>query len=128
LQDIDECAFCAQESEAANNLFVGCVYRRELWSRIFRAIQLQVTMPASTYSLVGWWLACRQELSNEAKKGFDSILLLVTWLLWGERNRRVFRGLAQPPAQLLWLVVEEGECWVQAGYRPLAAVLARASA
>jgi hypothetical protein len=92
LQDVDECALCAQESKTADHLFVGCVYSRELWSRIFRATQLQVAMPASTDSLVGWWLACRQELSNEANKGFDSFLLLVTWSLWGERNRRVLHS------------------------------------
>jgi hypothetical protein len=41
------------------------------------------------------------------RKGFDSLVILGSWLLWKERNRRVV------------LLQEEAERWSMAGYSAL---------
>ena len=48
-----------------------------------------------------WWSTSRKWLPKELRRGFDSLLLLVGWLLWKERNARTFNRVASSPVQLL---------------------------
>jgi hypothetical protein len=43
-------------------------------------------------ALISWWLRQRKAVPKAHRKGFDSLVLLITWSLWLERNGRVFRG------------------------------------
>ena len=52
--------------------------------------------------------------------------LLVAWSLWKERNRRVFDAAASSVADVVRMVVVEGELWVAAGFKPLEAIVAPA--
>jgi hypothetical protein len=49
-------------------------------------------------------------------KGFDTLVVLVWWLIWRERNTRVFddRHVAVQPAQLVQRIRDEGSLWVAA--------------
>jgi hypothetical protein len=46
---------------------------------------------------------------NLFRRGFDSLVLLVSWKLWKERNRRTFDGITKTPAEVLVSIREEGE-------------------
>ena len=41
-------------------------------------------------TLLDWWLLERAALPQAIRRSFDSLVLLVTWLLWKERNRHTF--------------------------------------
>lgn len=69
------------------------------------------------------WLAQRKQVPKDLRRAFDALFLLVSWLIWKERNSRVFDRVATMPAWLLPKIREEGICWVQAGFRRLAPVL-----
>jgi hypothetical protein len=58
------------------------------------------------------------------RKGFDSLVILGSWLLWKERNRRVFNEITCTPVQLIVLLQEEAERWSMIGYSALAALWA----
>jgi hypothetical protein len=52
---------------------------------------------------------------------FDSIFLLLSWIVWKERNEITFgRGLPRSTTQLFMAVAVEAEDWVSAGYQSLA--------
>jgi hypothetical protein len=53
---------------------------------------------------------------------FDS-MVLVAWLLWKERNDRVFNNSTRQAAQLAAWIREEGRQWVLAGYSCLSCLL-----
>jgi hypothetical protein len=53
------------------------------------------------------------------RKGFDYLVILGSWLLWKERNRRGFNGITCTPVQLVVLLQEEVERWSMAGYSAL---------
>jgi hypothetical protein len=49
-------------------------------------------------------------------------VLLVTWEVWKERNRRTFDGICLSLSQLLQRIKDEGEEWIGAGFSKLAAL------
>jgi hypothetical protein len=52
---------------------------------------------------------------------FDSIFLLVSWIVWKERNEITFgRGVPRSTTQLFMAVAAEAEDWVSAGFLSLA--------
>uniref|UniRef100_A0A0A8YAU8 Uncharacterized protein n=1 Tax=Arundo donax TaxID=35708 RepID=A0A0A8YAU8_ARUDO len=69
--------------------------------------------------IVDWWLPARKQVLGS----FDSLVVLGSWLIWKERNNRVFNLCATVPVELVRQIQEEGRRWVQAGYRRLSGVL-----
>jgi len=49
------------------------------------------------------------------RKGFDSLVVLVAWSIWKERNQRVFQKVQLPPTELADLILDEAKLWYYAG-------------
>lgn len=64
------------------------------------------------------------QLPSITKKGFDVLVLLISWMLWKERNRRVFDAKSTTSQYLAIAISAEGNLWLQAGYRALSCFLA----
>jgi hypothetical protein len=64
-----------------------------------------------------WWTSSRRRLPKEIRRGFDSLFLLVGWLLWKERNARTFNRIASSLVQLLENIEQEVAMWCAAGYK-----------
>jgi hypothetical protein len=65
--------------------------------------------PAVEEELGLWWLRCRKRIDKSMRKGFDTLVILVWWLIW-ERNTRVFDvgHVAKQLMQLLQGIRDEG--------------------
>ncbi|KAG0512540.1 hypothetical protein BDA96_10G022900 [Sorghum bicolor] len=74
--------------------------------------------------LVDWWQESRAFLPQQPRRGFDSLVVLVSWTLWKERNARTFDNISSTPTQTLAKVKEEANAWLAAGFRGLAAFAA----
>lgn len=48
------------------------------------------------------------------------MVLLVTWSLWSEHNRRTFEWKLLAPSALAAAILEEADQWVGAGFSSLA--------
>jgi hypothetical protein len=75
--------------------------------------------------VVDWWLPSRKRLPKDRRKRFDTMFLLDAWLLWLERNARVFGSsllFCQRPRDLLVRFQEEASAWSVAGFDVLADV------
>lgn len=104
LQASDECALCCQASETVDHLFLGCVFSREVWFLCLRPLQLSALVDSASRS------------------AFDSLLLLITWTLWKERNGRVFGRSPCTVLQVAQAVFREGEQWAMGGFAPMKAL------
>ena len=126
LQDSDACALCNQSAETIDHLFVACVYTRdrETWWRVLHRLQLDELAPALIDELRTRWFQARARLPGAMSKAFDSLVLLVTWCIWKERNRRVFDGVQIQASLMLEQIALEGSAWVDAGFKALALLLA----
>lgn len=125
LQPNDDCVLCAQESESSDHLFVTCVFSRELWHRLLVTIGFTHLCPSTNDRLMDWWLSSRSLVPEGYRRGFDSLVLLMTWMIWKVRNRRTFDHVSCTPNVVLGCVREEGDAWVIARFRafvPLFAV------
>jgi hypothetical protein len=74
---------------------------------------------------VDWWLVARTLLPQQYHRGFDSIVLLVTWEIWKEGNRRTFESKSMTPVVLLRQIVDEANAWMGAGFEAMSIFLAR---
>ena len=57
------------------------------------------------------------------RRGFDGMVLLVSWELWKERNSRTFDGIHESTSQVLLRIRNEAAC-ILAGYSKLAPLFA----
>ena len=58
------------------------------------------------------------------RRGFDGMVLLVSWELWKERNRRTFDGANESTTQVLLRIRFEAEAYISAGFSKLAPLFA----
>ena len=72
--------------------------------------------PSDSFSLADWWASARKRLLKHDRRKLDSIIILISWILWLERNKRVFDRQARSAQQLLSLIADEAVQWGLAGY------------
>jgi hypothetical protein len=119
LQDDDACVLCSQEPETADHLIIGCAFTRELWFGLLDPLGLTALLPTASEDVAPWWLRQRLQLDGVARPAFDSMLLLVSWIIWKERNSRTFTGVSTGVQQLRQKIVREADDWVKAGFKTL---------
>jgi hypothetical protein len=71
-----------------------------------------------------WWKSYNDQLQQIAKKGFNSLIILVLWSIWNHRNRCVFDGLSPNLETAIRRAKEERELWELAGAKSLALLTA----
>lgn len=63
------------------------------------------------------------EAQHRSPQGMATLTMLVSWVLWNERNARVFQKKSTPPFYIPKLILEESKLWVSAGARQLSAIM-----
>ena len=53
----------------------------------------------------------RGTVVGKARKSFDSLILLIIWMVWCERNNRVFDKIAKPTDVFVELIKQEAKQW-----------------
>ncbi|PVH61987.1 hypothetical protein PAHAL_3G172600 [Panicum hallii] len=109
------CRLCDQEEETADHLLCTCSFTQQVWHTLLSVLGVQNPPSPVGLSILEWWLLLRQGLSKKQKKGLDTAVMLVSWLIWKERNARIFNGTEQSSSQLIRGILEEGSNWIRAG-------------
>ncbi|XP_066320259.1 uncharacterized protein [Miscanthus floridulus] len=123
LQQEATCTLCDQHHEILDHLLASCTYTCEV-RHLLAMTGLQRFGPSHDARLADWWQQTRADVPRSLRRGFDSLVLLVSWILWKERNRRTFHNVTKSPAQVFSLICDEADSWIAAGYRSLAALFA----
>ncbi|WVZ99622.1 hypothetical protein U9M48_044891, partial [Paspalum notatum var. saurae] len=114
LQETDDCALCDQEVESMEHLLTRCSYVREIWFCVFSLLGWLQRLPPHDLPFIDWWTRERKFFSKLQRRGFDALILLMIWLVWKERNGRIFRRMATSPAALVVKMVQEAKLWALA--------------
>jgi hypothetical protein len=54
------------------------------------AVNLHIAEPQQDSKLEDWWIVARDFVRREDRRRFDAFMLLTAWMLWKQRNARVF--------------------------------------
>ena len=69
--------------------------------------------------LADWWTTARKSIAKAERMCFDSLVILTSWMLWNERNRRTFDSKSKTVPELLASLEEEAISWLLARFRHL---------
>jgi hypothetical protein len=108
------CALSSQHAETIDHLLVSYVFSREVWFRVFRRCGWQNLVPGLDDLFINWWLRCRKRVIKDRQKCFDSLIILVIWQLWLQRNARVFHSSCLSVAVLAQAIWSECVVWGRA--------------
>jgi hypothetical protein len=73
------CLLCDQE-EIMNHLLVSCVFSRQVWYNILKAVDLEKLSPQHGSSCFDeWWEGANRAITVPVQKGFGSIIILGAW-------------------------------------------------
>ncbi|KAM0849346.1 hypothetical protein ACQ4PT_053786 [Festuca glaucescens] len=101
--------------ETADHLALGCVLAREVWHATLQRCNLSHLTPLADDMLIEWWPDSRRRVPQQLRKGFDSLVLLMVWTLWKERNNLVFERSAETARGICKRIAEEVELWKLSG-------------
>ena len=91
LQDDDSCVLCAQSSETIDHLLITCPFSREIWFKVLHKVGWDFAVPnVQTEKFTTWWTDIRKQIPRSNRRGFDSLVVLICWQIWKERNNRTF--------------------------------------
>ncbi|PUZ57515.1 hypothetical protein GQ55_5G438400 [Panicum hallii var. hallii] len=111
----DTCWLCDQEPETCDHILVNCSYAKQLWWDALITLDCTCSFASQQLTLQDWWSHGRRLQAKERRKGFDTLFMLIIWLLWKERNARLFDQRSSSADQLLQLIKLEIRIWVEAG-------------
>lgn len=107
------CMLCHTQDEPNLHLFTQCRYSLTIWKNIFNWVAARVppkTDWTTFASIEDWWTAVGS-MNGAPLKGWRSLIILVCWELWKERNARVFQRVFLQSGQQT-RKMEEARCWV----------------
>jgi hypothetical protein len=115
------CPLCYHNLETTEHLLIECT-SRIIWDKIGSAYGLPRLRPHSLFlgRVLSEWFRELAGSSNSAKaRGVRSLIILVCWTIWRERNVRIFEGQEKGEDRLISEVKEEARQWAQAGAKGL---------
>ena len=76
--------------------------------------KLQQLTPTPQDNLKEWWVHARNTVVGKIRNRFDSLVMMVVWMIWRERNKRVFDKIAKSTSVLIELMKQEAKQWATA--------------
>jgi hypothetical protein len=119
----ENCGLCPlykQTEESNNHLFIHCRYTVRIWELLKEWLGIQGVFPRRWAGLnIKQWRSFMEEGSNPHRKDLASLTLLTVWVIWKERNARVFHKKLSPSFVILDKIKCEARLSVIAGARRL---------
>jgi hypothetical protein len=121
------CLLCIRNLETATHLLRDCEFSKLVWSQISEWASLPGFHPCrwrEDCRMVSWYGDLSGSLPTEKAKGAKSRTVLVCWMLWCERNRRIFEGVERCPDQITAMIQADAWQRILAGATKLRCIVA----
>jgi hypothetical protein len=110
------CPLCWRNLETPAHLFAECPWARQVWERTALLFHCPaIGAPDGDDRALSWAVTTLEASDKRAA----SLIILVAWEIWRERNRRVFCNKELTVSGLTHLIADEANSWVLAGARHL---------
>ncbi|KAE8770164.1 Serine carboxypeptidase-like 18 [Hordeum vulgare] len=121
----DRCPLCKRVQESSAHLFYKCIFTLRLWALVNSWLHME-HMDTSTWhleqSVKDWWVN-RSNITMPNRKARASLTMLISWVIWNERNARVFRNKFTPTTTLFNNIKIEARLWVTVGAKKLGTII-----
>jgi hypothetical protein len=68
-------------------LLVSCVLARQFWYLLLQCVGLSALAPGmEDINFEAWWSRSTEVTSKDLRDGFNSLVILGAWIMWGHRN------------------------------------------
>ncbi|XP_028127279.1 uncharacterized protein LOC114323799 [Camellia sinensis] len=95
---VNWCCLCGQVAESIDHLFIHCSVSSRLWMLVVAIFAMVWVQPGSLFVVLQSWVG--GSVGKRRRKAWILALRYLLWLIWLERNRRVFHGVAH---SITWL-------------------------
>ena len=120
------CVLCHATQETGIHLFADCRFVKRIWDAMATWAKVEGLRPAAGQpfqSVEDWWTILARLPSNDGK-GLRSLIMLVIWEIWLERNARIFKHKETPCPMVISRIKDHASNWMAAGANHLTAILA----
>lgn len=87
-----ECVLCSSALETHHHLFFECTFSSAIWQGF--ASQIRTNPPADLHAAAAWILSSSSQISREEVTLFKLIFQSTIYLIWKERNARIFSSVS----------------------------------
>jgi hypothetical protein len=94
-----------------------CPFTRSVWSKISKWVSLSRLHPRSwnaNITVSAWFGDLSGALPQTRSKRAKSLIILVCWMVWCERNKRIFDRVDRDWGQLVAVIQGEAHQWIKA--------------
>lgn len=115
--DTSICFLCLQEEDIIDHILVHCGYAKEVWHLCLSRVGVGVPQSAQSATFAAWWLEARKTIPTKQRRGFDTLVVVIAWSIWKQRNARVFGRIGQQrtPHLLVGQIMDELKDWKTVG-------------
>jgi hypothetical protein len=89
------CLLCYRNLETTDHLFIECPWSRRIWMDISRWTSSSCLQPhcwRASWGVMEWFSRLTGSSGSAKAKGRRSLVILVCWAIWRERNSRIFEA------------------------------------
>jgi hypothetical protein len=110
------CQLCLTEPETCSHLFVHCRYSMQVWLHIRAWAVADFPAPSPSFATTeDWWVQVQKRVPKHVRRDFDTVVILVNWKLWKERNSRIFDNVQHSAEEIFEGIREDISLWRSAG-------------
>jgi hypothetical protein len=126
------CIFCHRNLETAAHIFMECPITRQVWL----AVGLGRWASLPRFAMSRWapqrnvedrFYALAGRVSSVKARGSKSLIILVSWTIWCERNARISNAKEKSIPRLITDIKDEATLWHSAGAKNLGLIVAAQS-
>ena len=93
-----------------------CCFTNQVWVRFKAWTGADFQIPDDSFSTTeDWWLKARVAIPKHTRRNFDTIVILLHWRIWKERNAMIFENIASTADRVLDQIIEDIGMWRAAG-------------
>lgn len=119
------CPLCERNLETVTHMIIECPFSRGLWASVSTWSACSTLCPAQWTSddIQTWFVDLTNTTTLNAAR-IRTLISLVIWTIWRERNSRIFRGVRTTAGRLFDGLRDEAGLWSVAGAKGLASLVA----
>ncbi|KAI8026313.1 hypothetical protein LOK49_LG02G00101 [Camellia lanceoleosa] len=95
---VNQCCMCYVDAETVDHLFLHCSLASRLWGSVCSLFGIPWVQPKGVVDMLWSWRGAR--VGRSRRRVWLLVPSCLLWLVWLERNRRIFQGLQR---SVLWL-------------------------